>query len=199
MMGMMAALNTAVLEEETATDHDQPGDPALPFDAHFIDGMIEHHQGAVAMAQLALAEAEHEDLRTMAGRIIEAQQAEIEQMQTWRAEWHPDLPPTTGLGMHMGDMAVSADTAVPFDQRFLTAMISHHRGAITMAEAAQTQAEHDELRQMAGAIIAAQESEIAQMEAWLAEWYGIEPASADASGNGPASADGQADGHENHH
>ena len=74
MMGMMAALNTAVQEEEeTAMDHDQPGDPALPFDAHFIDGMI-GITGAGGHAQLALARAEMKTAHD--GAASRAQQAE---------------------------------------------------------------------------------------------------------------------------
>ncbi len=60
---------------------------ADPFDAHFIDAMIPHHQGAIAMAQQALAEAEHPELTTLAESIIQSQQAEIDQMQVWHTRW----------------------------------------------------------------------------------------------------------------
>ena len=51
-------------------------------------------------------------------------------------------------------------------------MIVHHEGAVAMAEAALKNAEHQEIKTMATAIISAQTAEIAQMHAWLAEWYG---------------------------
>ena len=60
----------------------------MPFDAMFIDGMIEHHQCAIAMAEMALEQAEHEEIRTLAEAIIAAQNAEIEQMQGWLADWY---------------------------------------------------------------------------------------------------------------
>jgi uncharacterized protein (DUF305 family) len=63
-----------------------------PFDAMFIDSMIPHHQGAIMMAEECLDTAEHEELRQMALQIIEAQEAEIEQLQQWREEWYPDTP-----------------------------------------------------------------------------------------------------------
>lgn len=160
---------------ETATMAGMPGhsmsdmDADVPFDAAFIDSMIKHHRGAIVMAEQALVEAEHPELQAMAAKIIGDQEAEIAQMETWREEWYPDQPPTEGMGMAMGDMEVSADESLPFDQRFIDAMIAHHQGAVDMAEEALTQAEHEELRSMAQTIIDSQTAEIAQMEEWETE------------------------------
>jgi uncharacterized protein (DUF305 family) len=57
------------------------------FDLAFIDAMIPHHQSAIMMAQVALARAEHPELKSLAQAIIDAQQREIAQMQTWRTAW----------------------------------------------------------------------------------------------------------------
>lgn len=59
-----------------------------------------------------------------------------------------------------------------FDQAFLENMIVHHEGAVTMAEMALEHAGHQEIKDLAQAIIAAQKQEIADMQAWQAEWYG---------------------------
>jgi uncharacterized protein (DUF305 family) len=147
-------------------------DPSMPFDAQFIDGMIVHHEGAVVMAEEALERSERAELRAMAEEIIAAQGPEIEQMQNWRDAWYPDLPPTEGMDMPMGDMQVSDDESIPYDQRFMEAMISHHEGAIAMAEAALVNAENEDLRILAEEIIAAQQTEIDQMRLWLEEWFG---------------------------
>lgn len=56
----------------------------------------------------------------------------------------------------MGEMSISADATLPFAQRFLTAMISHHQGAIEMAQTAQQMAEHRAIKDLAGAIITVQ-------------------------------------------
>ncbi|MBM4413661.1 MAG: DUF305 domain-containing protein [Chloroflexi bacterium] len=59
----------------------------------------------------------------------------------------------------------------PYDARFIDSMIIHHRGAVEMAQEALEKAERPELKQMAQAIIDAQNTEIDQMRAWREEWY----------------------------
>jgi uncharacterized protein (DUF305 family) len=58
------------------------------FEIAFLEGMIEHHVGAVDMAQLVLKNTDREELVQMAGDIIEVQTAEIEMMQDWRDTWY---------------------------------------------------------------------------------------------------------------
>jgi uncharacterized protein (DUF305 family) len=173
--------NTATAEQvaPTATgamggmDHGSMGGTAsdAPYDAQFIDSMIMHHKGAVAMAEQALKEAERPEIKTLAENIVKTQQDEIGQMEQWRKQWYPDLAPTQGMGMDMGRMEVSSDTSKPFDQRFIEAMIPHHQGAIAMAKDAQQKAEHAEIKTLAAAIIIAQEAEITQMQAWQQQWF----------------------------
>lgn len=52
------------------------------FDRLWLEGMIEHHQGAVAMAQDVLATTQDPKVRTLAEAIIKAQEAEIARMQS---------------------------------------------------------------------------------------------------------------------
>jgi uncharacterized protein (DUF305 family) len=59
-----------------------------------------------------------------------------------------------------------------FDKAFLAEMIMHHQGAVVMAEAALVNAEHEEIKTMANAIISAQTTEIKQMRDWQKAWYG---------------------------
>lgn len=168
---LMAACQPATMDASGDT-HSGTEHTSVPYDALFLDSMIIHHQGAVEMASQALEQAEHAELRALAEAILAAQEAEIAQMQAWRQEWYPDLPLTEGLHVHMGPMEVSDDDSVPYDLRFIEAMIPHHEGAIAMAQDALQKAEHAEIRDLARAIMEAQQAEITQMEQWKQDWYG---------------------------
>jgi uncharacterized protein (DUF305 family) len=171
-------------------------------DLIFIDMMIAHHKGAIAMAQVAVEQGEHPELVQLAGEIVAAQQDEVDQLQSWRDQWYPDAPTfamdeimggmwqmmqgVPGMGamsgfgvMGMGGMmdpglAAEALRAAPepFDLAFINAMIPHHLSALMMAEMAVQQATHPELAAFAQTMIEAQEREIAQMRAWRTDWYG---------------------------
>jgi uncharacterized protein (DUF305 family)/uncharacterized cupredoxin-like copper-binding protein len=65
------------------------------FDRAFIEAMIPHHQSAIMMAQVALMRAEHPELQVLAQTMIDDQQWEIEQMQTWRSAWSGEA--TSGM------------------------------------------------------------------------------------------------------
>lgn len=81
-----------------------------------------------------------------------------------------------GPGM-MGDMSMMADLGKLAPPRleavFLSMMIPHHESAIAMARLVPDRAAHQELKDLAGQIIASQSAEIDQMNSWLASWYGL--------------------------
>jgi uncharacterized protein (DUF305 family) len=62
-------------------------------------------------------------------------------------------------------------TGDAFDQEFIAEMIVHHQGAIDMAKLALTNAKHQEIKDLANAIISAQTKEITQMKQWQKSWY----------------------------
>jgi uncharacterized protein (DUF305 family) len=178
-LGLVLLLSACAGQQAAIDDHngtsgsDHGGATSgAPYDAQFIDGMTIHHQGAVQMAEQALQESERPEIRELAENIIATQNTEIEQMAAWREQWFPDLAATDGTGAHMGDMELSGDTSIPFDQRFISAMIGHHNGAIEMAREAQTAAERAEIKQLAGEIIRAQEAEVQQLREWQTAWFG---------------------------
>ena len=76
------------------------------------------------------------------------------------------------MKMSMDDMAemLEGKTDDAFDEAFIEGMIPHHQGAIDMAKMALTQAKHGEIREMATAIISAQQKEIDQMRMWMQSW-----------------------------
>jgi uncharacterized protein (DUF305 family) len=147
---------------------------AVPFDRSFIDAMVPHHREAIAMAErakeLGLSQPE---LGEIADAIIATQQAEIDRMLEWRAEWYgssevdPEGAAALGLDeammgrQHSPDDLAEADDV---DVAFASMMIDHHNGAIAMAELALERAGHEEIRELAADVIEAQQAEIERME-----------------------------------
>lgn len=62
---------------------------AEPFDKAFMESMMEHHESAIAAAEIIDASTQRSELKQVAADIIEAQQAEIDQMQGWLDAWYP--------------------------------------------------------------------------------------------------------------
>lgn len=157
------------------------------FDLRFIDAMIPHHEGAVAMAEAALEKSKRSEIRELAQAIIDAQAAEIAQMKSWRTAWYPQAAATpmmysTEMGhmMPMSDsmrnsMMMNGDLGAAdeqFDLRFINAMLPHHEGALVMAKEALEKSDRPEIQQLANAILSSQQAEIDQMTQWKKAWYG---------------------------
>jgi uncharacterized protein (DUF305 family) len=151
-------------------------------DAHFIAMMIPHHDGAIAMADLALTRARHPELKALAERIKTSQTKENAQMRQWYQQWFGGPVPTwpgaghgRGMGMGMPGMGTSLQAlkqAQDFDRTFLEQMIAHHRMGVMMASHAQWGTVHPELRELQAAMVRVQSQEIEQMERWYQQWFG---------------------------
>ena len=144
-------------------------------DVMFAQMMIPHHEQAVEMADMALDPdaSSSVEVRELAVDIKAAQDPEIETMRAWLEAWGaPQEAPSamdhdSGM-MSQGDMgALASAEGAEFDQMWLTMMIEHHEGAITMARDVQSTTEDEEVAALAEDIIAAQEAEIATMQTLL--------------------------------
>lgn len=69
--------SSEILSKKTGDDYDKA----------FIDEMIKHHEGAVAMAKLSANNAKHDEVRQLSQEIISAQEKEITQMKQWQMMW----------------------------------------------------------------------------------------------------------------
>ena len=151
------------------------------FDLRFIDAMIPHHQGAIAMAKDVQQQSRQPELQKMATAIIQAQEQEIAEMKQWRKNWYPQAAETpmtydTAQGKtvpmpsaHMHSLMMHQSLGAGdagYESRFITAMIPHHEGAIAMAEEALEKSQRPEIKQLAQAIIQSQQAEIKQMHQW---------------------------------
>jgi uncharacterized protein (DUF305 family) len=170
-------------------------------EVRFLEGMIDHHQMALDMAQDCLAKAQTETVLTLCQTIIDAQSAEIDLMRGWLLTWynidyapmplaemmsmmgegdehgghggHSTDGPFTDPAMMMGMFAgFNRLEGVDYEIAWLESMIDHHDDALHMAERILLRAPHDEVTTLANAIIEAQTAEIEQMEALIAELGG---------------------------
>ena len=96
-----------------------------------------------------------------------------------RAQVHLLSALFAALALVAGACGPRAKPSVPYDLRFIEAMVAHHEGAIEMARPAQTQALHPELKEFALKVIADQSREVEQMKAWRMQWYPGRPGPTD--------------------
>jgi len=152
-------------------------------DVSFAQAMIPHHRQALQMAALAKGRTADAQVKDLAGRIEAAQQPEIDTMNAWLTAWGEPTPmpsATSGMaGMGNGAMPgmmsnadmgrLMAAKGTPFDKMFLTMMISHHEGAITMAKQETAQGSNADAKALAQKIITDQQTEITTMKGMLAQ------------------------------
>lgn len=142
-------------------------------DRHFIEMMIPHHQNAVTMADLALAQAEHPEIKTLATAIKTTQTAEIATMRAWYKAWYGTDVPVVTMPMMNHVEATTLDGAKPFDKLFIEQMVPHHEMAVQMSTMALTGAKQPELRTLLQSIVTSQQAEINSMRDWYQTWYGV--------------------------
>ena len=154
-------------------------------DVAFAQGMIPHHEQAIAMSSQAATRAASQEVKDLATRIGEGQGPELEQMTRMLQAWgaprpQPGASSMPGMpGMAMGAVPMqgmmsndqmqqlAAQSGPTFDRAFLQMMMQHHAGAIQMARIEQAQGLNPQAKELAGAIITAQQQEITEMQALL--------------------------------
>ena len=148
-------------------------------DKAFIAGMVPHHQSASDMAAVVVERGTNPEVKALAQRIIDAQGAEIAQLEGIAQERFSFTPEREmgamthemmGMTMTM-DMAAQVEelrAAPNVDEMFLTMMIPHHASAITMADEERKSGADPELLELAQKIIDDQAKEIGEMQALLA-------------------------------
>ena len=149
-------------------------------DVTFAQMMIAHHRQAIEMAALADTRAAGSDIKALAAKIKQAQQPEIDTMNGWLTVWGTPAPmPSMSGGMSVNGMGhgampgvmsaadmtkLAAAKGAVFDKQFLTMMIAHHQGAVTMAKQESAQGGNPDAEALAAKIVTDQQAEITQMQ-----------------------------------
>jgi uncharacterized protein (DUF305 family) len=166
-------------------------------DVSFVTGMIAHHAQALVMSAMAPTHGASPSLRTLAARITTSQQDEIEIMQRWLRDRGQPVPEVhisgTELTIHGGEhighvmpgmltpaqiRELDSARGPAFDRLFLTYMIQHHEGAVTMVTelfGIDGALQDEGVFKLASDIQVDQLTEIARMEKMLATLPGGDP------------------------
>lgn len=180
--GSSTASATTTSSASTSTSIAADGHNAS--DVEFATQMISHHRQAVDMADLAATRAQSAEVKTLAAKIKGAQGPEISTMSEWLSSWGEKVPmemkdDMQGMPMSSGmddmpglmsseEMAKLKKTSgAAFDTMFLTMMVTHHQGAITMAQAEKSKGAYGPAKSLADSVITDQSAEIKQMNTLL--------------------------------
>ncbi|MGH7503286.1 MAG: DUF305 domain-containing protein [Longimicrobiales bacterium] len=157
-------------------------------DVHFMSGMIPHHAQAVVMAGWAATHGARSDVRILCERIVVGQADEIVTMQNWLRDRGQKVPDAQATHLTMTMNGVEHDMLMPgmltdeelaqldrargaeFDRLFLTFMIRHHEGALSMVDelfASAGAAQDDVVFKFASDVYADQSTEIDRMQTML--------------------------------
>ncbi|MCA8833329.1 DUF305 domain-containing protein [Hymenobacter pini] len=163
MNEMMAKMHAMKMKGNT--DHD------------FAHHMLEHHKGAVVMADIELRDGKDATMRQMAEKIKADQQKEIAELEA--AATRLDNAPTNYKPQDSSDpftskMKASMDAMMQNmpkpvadpDMNFNMMMTVHHQSAVDMAQAELAHGKDTKLKKMAQKMIDAQQKEIADFKAW---------------------------------
>ena len=163
-------------------------------DANFMTGMVHHHAQALVMSALATTNTSSVAIKTLTGRIINAQKDEISVMQRWlreRGRPVPEVGTNASMtmdedhSMHMPGMlspqqidSLTLAHDEEYARLFLRYMIQHHNGAVTMVHelfATDGAAQDDFVFKLASDIQVDQITEVARMQKMLDELVRVSP------------------------
>ena len=164
--------------------------PYTEADIRFMSGMISHHAQAIKMAKWSATHGASPAVVRFSERVVTSQTDEIALMQSWLRDRRQPVPEPdpAGMKMTMGGMEhvmlmpgmltaeqmakLDAARGKEFDRLFLTFMIQHHEGAITMVRelfASAGAGQDESVFAFANDVEIDQETEIARMKQMLLE------------------------------
>ena len=164
--------------------------PYTQADVYFVSGMIDHHSQAILMAGWSRSHGAGHEVRTLSERIINAQQDDITLMRRWLRDRRQLVPAGSPRGMQMIVDGVAHPMLMPgmltddqldqldrargeaYDRLFLTFMIQHHQGAVTMVKelfSTPGAGQDETVFKLASDVNVDQTTEIARMQKMLSE------------------------------
>jgi len=142
------------------------------FDIDFANMMVEHHQGALDMAQIEVSNGNDEKMKAKAQEILTKQKKEQQELNDFVSSYKP-----SGMKHGEGEMQKSMSAMMDkmksmqmtgdVDKDFATMMTSHHQDGISMAKMELKNGMSAKLKQMVQKSIDDQQKDIKEFQAWL--------------------------------
>jgi len=145
------------------------------FDVDFTNMMVEHHQGALDMAEIEASQGKNETMKSKAQEILTKQKKEQQELKDFVQSYKPsgmkhgkgDIQKSMSKMMEkMKSMQMSGDV----DKDFATMMASHHQDGIDMAKMELKNGMSDKLKKMAQKSIDDQQKDIKEFQTWLSSY-----------------------------
>ena len=145
-------------------------------DVTFARNMVPHHEQSVEMSQMVPTNTANPRVIALANQIISEQTPQIHAFNAWLMQWdqgsgegHDGRGATGMTGMvdptTMGKL--KSLRGPEFDHLWLQSMITHHRGAVSMAQDVIAHGQNPDVIDMAKSITSSQQAEIDKMNQML--------------------------------
>lgn len=135
-------------------------------DLRYLNTMAAHHQGALALAQEALAGTSRPEVKDLAAAVIQAKKADLVAFSQWKAQWYGDNKPVSPAGIvHLGN----PDST--FDLRFINVLETKITEAVSMSKEVLATSTRAEILTYASELIRVQTGILDQIRTWRSTWY----------------------------
>ena len=135
-------------------------------DLRYLNAMIAHHGGAMALAQQAKEKSKRAEIVKLADDILAGEPKAIAELYGWKKDWYGDIRKASIKAVpNLGEYDDS------FDLRFLNALIAHHEEGIIMAKEIRLKSTRAEVLNNAQAVIEFLNGGLIMLKEWRTEWY----------------------------
>lgn len=174
----------AVATRPVAASEPAPRNRLTILEIRLMRDLIDGHNFAVQMAQVCVGKATRQELKSICEQVIEAQQQEIQTMQSWLNNWYGInyIPTPNKFSMNVLRQ-LQALNGSDFEIAFMETLTSHHWGAIEFGAEIIDRAYHQEFVNLATNVVTTQVGEINRLRSMLKEVYGIDYNGAFAAGS----------------
>lgn len=128
----------------------------------FLQEMTAHHEAAINIASQAKEQADNPEIKSLAASMIAVEEKEVSNMSSWYERWYGSTIPKPATDPHAGHAPES--NATTFDEGFVSIMIPHEENAVKLANEVRPKLIHQEVKDLAAAIVWRTPAEIDQMK-----------------------------------